>query len=146
MVSKGQFTMDAKIVDNNGSTAYVTSGPSYNPAKAGTKESKATVITSRTLMKARRLLRIMVGRNQSVPIFVELRKNIIDPEVHILKAVIGTVQEALDPNHALAREIGSMKALKDVPTDWLPKPGEYEELFGTGESANLLVGALCIEV
>jgi len=131
MVGKGRFLLDAKIVPNDGRTAYVTSGPKYDPTKAGKKDSGATVVTSRTLMKASNLLRVTVSGNQTAnPIFVELRKNIADPELHICKSVLFVLQEALDNKTALYATLKDVSHLKDVPPEWLPKPGDYDELFG----------------
>lgn len=131
MVGKGSFLLDAKIVPNDGRTAYVTSGPKYDPTKAGKKGSGATIITSRTVMKASTLLRITAaGKMCGRPIFVELRKNIQDPLVHICKSILFVLQDAIDPHSALGREIRDVSALKDVPSEWLPKPGDYDALFG----------------
>lgn len=131
MVGRGPFLLDAKIVPNDGRTAYVTSGPGYNPTKAGTKESGATVITSRTLMKASTLLRVSVTNRMSAkPVFVELRKNIQDPLAHICKSIMFVLQDALDPHTSIGREIRDVSALKDVPPEWLPKPGDHDLLFG----------------
>ena len=131
MVGKGRFLLDAKIVPNDGRTAYVTSGPGYDPTKAGKKDSGATVITSRTVMKASNLLRITVSRQQTAnPIFVELRKNIKDPELHICRSVLFVLQDALDRKTALYATLQDVRHLKDVPPEWLPKPGDYDELFG----------------
>lgn len=131
MVGKGPFLLDAKIVPNDGRTAYVTSGPKYDPTKAGKKDSGATVISSRTLMKASTLLRVSVSNRMSAkPIFVELRKNIKDPLAHICKSIMFVLQDSLGPHTALGREIRDVSALKDVPPEWLPKPGDYDALFG----------------
>lgn len=138
MVGKGRFTMDIKLVENDGRTAYVTSGRNYNPGKAGTRDSKATVVTSRTVMQARRLLRITTTGSQSVPIFVELRKSIPDPEVHICKAVLFVLQEALHPGSALNNSLHDRTFLKDVPPEWLPKAGEHDALFGLPSAPGLL--------
>lgn len=139
MVGKGNFTMDVKLVENDGRIAYVTSGKNYNPNKAGTKESKATVVTSRTVMQARKLLRITTTGSQSIPIFVELRKNIPDPELHICKSVLFVLQEALQSGSTLNTSLRDRTFLRDVPAEWLPKPGEYDQLFGIpSEADNLL--------
>lgn len=130
MVGKGRFTMDVKIVDNDGSTAYVTSGRGFNPDKAGTKESGAQVITSRTVMKARELLRITVTGTQSLPVFVELRKNIADPELHICKSVLFVLSQATENGSAMNSALKDTKFLGAVPAEWLPKPGDYDALFG----------------
>jgi hypothetical protein len=131
MVGKGSFLLDAKIVPNDGRTAYVTSGPKYDPTKAGKKDSGATVITSRTVMKASNLLRVTVSsRMTGRPIFVELRKNIADPEAHICKSVLFVLQDALNSRSVLGREIRDVSALKDVPAEWMPRPGDYDQLFG----------------
>lgn len=140
MVGKGRFLLDAKIVPNDGRTAYVTSGPGYDPTKAGKKESGATVITSRTMMKASNLLRITVSSAQTAnPIFVELRKNIADPELHICKSVLFVLQDALDKKTALYATLQDVRHLKDVPPEWLPKPGDWDELFGQAEDAPILL-------
>jgi len=139
MVGKGRFTMDVKIVENNGRTAYVTSGANYNPNKAGTRESGAQIVTSRTVMKARELLRITVTGSQSLPIFVELRKNIPDPELHICKSVLFVLQQATTGGSALNSALQNTKFLSNVPPEWVPKPSEYDALFGVPpEAAGLL--------
>lgn len=140
MVGKGRFLLDAKIVPNDGRTAYVTSGPGYNPLKAGTKDSGATVITSRTVMKASNLLRITVSSAQTAnPVFVELRKNIQDPELHICKSVLFVLQDALDKKTALYATLQDVRHLRDVPPEWLPKPGDWDELFGLPADAHILL-------
>lgn len=137
MVGKGLFLLDVKIVPNDGRTAYVTSGPKYNPTKAGKKDSGATVITTRTVMKASNLLRVSVSDKMSAsPVFVELRKNIPDPLVHICQAVMAVFQESLNPNSGIGREIRDVSVLKDVPPEWLPGPGQYDELFGIPSDEN----------
>jgi hypothetical protein len=140
MVGKGAFLLDAKIVPNDGRTAYVTSGPKYDPTKAGKKGSGAVVITSRTIMKASTLLRVTVSCRQTAnPIFVELRKNIQDPELHICKAVLFILQDALDKKTALGATIRDVSALKDVPPEWLPRPGDYDALFAIPPDEALLL-------
>lgn len=140
MVGKGKFLLDAKIVPNDGRTAYVTSGPGYNPDKAGKKDSGATVITSRTVMKASNLLRVTVSSRQTAnPIFVELRKNISDPELHICKSVLFVLQEALDKSTAIGASIRDVSSLKDVPPEWLPRPCDYDQLFGVPTDSNFLL-------
>ena len=140
MVGKGRFTMDVKLVENDGRVAYVTSGRNYDPNKAGTKDSKATVISSRTVMQARKLLRITTTGSQSIPIFVELRKNIPDPELHICKAVLFVLQEATQSGSALNNSLRDRSFLKDVPAEWLPKPGEHDALFGIPPGTENLLG------
>lgn len=131
MVGKGNFLLDAKVTENDGRTAYVTSSPTYNPLKAGTRESKATIITTRTLMKARRILRVAVnGGAQTVPIFIELRKNIQDPELHICKSIMFVLETAMDQSTSLGKNIRDRTFMKDVPAEWLPSPGDYDALFG----------------
>ena len=140
MVGKGNFALDVKLVENDGRVAYVTSGKNYNPNKAGTKDSKATVISSKTVMKSRRLLRITTTGSQSIPIFVELRKNIADPELHICKAVLFVLQEALQPGSALNTSLQDRTFLRDVPAEWLPRPGDHDSLFGIPSEAESLLG------
>lgn len=138
MVGKGRFTMDVKIVENNGRIAYVTSGAGYNPNKAGTRESGAHIVTSRSVMKARDLLRITVTGSQSLPIFVELRRNIPDPELHICKSVLFVLQQATTGGSALNSALQDTKFLANVPPEWMPKPGDYDQIFSIpSEAADL---------
>lgn len=117
-IFKRSLTMDIKVMENK-NIVGVTSGLHYDPTKAGTKESGATITKGRDLLKSRHLLRVTVSGIQSLPTFFELRQNIEDPELHICKAVMFVLQLAIDRNSALYKELSSTKCLQDVPSEWL---------------------------
>lgn len=130
-IERGRFLFDAKIVPNDGRQAYVTSSPDYRPEKAGTKESRATVVTTRSVIQARSLLRITATTLQTgKPIYLELRKNIPDPETVICKTVLNTLMEALEAGRRLRAELSSTAALRDVPPEWLPAPDDENMKIG----------------
>ena len=125
MVGRGKFLFDAKIVPNDGRQAYVTSNANYRPDKAGTRESGATIITTRSVMQASVLLRVTATSLQTgKPVYLELRKNIPDPEALICKTVLGILEEALRAGSQLHGELNSTAALRDVPPEWLPSPDD----------------------
>lgn len=135
---KGPLVIDFKTEDNTGRIAYVTSSAAYNPEKAGKNESGATIQKGRKLFTSRDLLRVTVAGKQSIPIFLELRQNIADPELHICKGVMFVLRLALDRDSALHKALRNVDFLKDVPKEWLPAPGieqEYPELAALIEAS-----------
>ena len=137
MVQAGAMHMSIKIGENKGNIAYVTSGMNYDPTLAGRRGSNASIHTSRTEMKARDLMQIVVTGVQSVPIFVELRQSIPDPELHICKMAMFVLDQAASKDSRVGRIMRDTSVLKNIPTEWLPKPGDAERLFGTAEESDI---------
>lgn len=125
-MSKGSLILDCKVMENR-NVVHVTSSRDYNPEKAGTKESRAKITNARSELKARHVMRVVVTGKQSVPIFVELRKNLLDPERSIIQGVMFVLQSALDRNSTLHQTLIDGKFLEDVPKEWLPDPRTVEK-------------------
>jgi hypothetical protein len=143
--TKGMMVLDFRVMENK-NIAHVTSGPKYRPDKAGTKESGAIINKGRDYMKSRNLLRITITGQQSIPVFLELRKNLPDPEHSICQAVLLVLRLAMEKESDLRKQLLSTEHMKDVPQEWLPSPGtvqkfpELEDFVGLMARENKLPG------
>ena len=132
-VSRGRFSMLLKVMENTGTNvAYVTSNVNYDPSKAGTPESKATIRTGRDLFASKEILQVTVTGQCSVTTFVELpQQGLPDPQLHIVKSVFFIMHEASRQDSALAQAMRHIARIPGCPSEWLPpETTEAERMLG----------------
>lgn len=92
-LAKGEIFLDFKVVRPE-DIAFVTTSKLYNPDKAGTEESNATIINGADEIRSDYALRTVLSFKESIPVFRELFRNDLEAHKTIVKTVLGLLRQA----------------------------------------------------